>query len=703
VATVSVSSADRGRQRTFADRLLAVFPALVAALLIFVFYAVEGWTRKTPWIFTDELEWTQISRSIAATGQAARRGDPLYFKSLYAYVIAPAWWIHSTAAAYSAVKYINAIVMPLAAIPTYLLARMLVTKRAAFAVAVGSVAVPAMAYVTSIVTDVLAYPYFALSSWLSVRAFRSGRGRDIAIAVVIALCGYFIRQRQFTTLPLTFAVGGAALWLTGPRGKAVRRNWTRSDKIGAVVIAIGVAMLFNRVVLQHLQEWQVPSQYYKNRLVDYGLRAGESLAIGLGLLPVIGGLVSLRLPERRGDPTYRAYVAWTASAIGVLAVYTADKATSLSLNFATLWEERDLVYLSPLLLLGTAMVFQAKRLDWRWVAGAAAFVAVMVAFKPIQTTFPYYDAPGSAIPAALWTYRHWTTHSMRIGLFAILALSLGLIVLRQRRWAGPLTAVLLLGWMLSGEIAMTKGLDNGADQYRRNLPAQLNWVDSASGGQPVTYLGQAILDPFGEQLTEFWNRSIKHVMSLDGTAPGPGPTATPNLANTGGLLTNDPGTPYVLADQGVTLDAPVVARQGDMVLYHTGTRPWHLLQENQQVYSDAWCPTWCTFTYLKPGQKGTLYVDIGRKGYGGNAPAGQATLTVGTVKLDRNATPRLKSVTTTIHHVVANGSFTTLAIPVKQTPVRVVITIPSATTIPPSSTDPRHLGAQVGFRFKPAK
>ena len=75
------------------------------ALVIFVFYAVEAWSRKTPWIFTDELEWTQISRSIAATGHAARRGEPIYFKSLYAYLIAPVWWIHSTSAAYSAIKY----------------------------------------------------------------------------------------------------------------------------------------------------------------------------------------------------------------------------------------------------------------------------------------------------------------------------------------------------------------------------------------------------------------------------------------------------------------------------------------------------------------------------------------------------------------------------------------------------------------------
>ena len=98
MTTVSVEQ-PRGRARAAVARRPRCSPrsrSLALALVVLVFYAVEAWTRKTPWIFTDELEWTQISRSIASTGHAARRGEPIYFKSLYAYLIAPFWWIHST-------------------------------------------------------------------------------------------------------------------------------------------------------------------------------------------------------------------------------------------------------------------------------------------------------------------------------------------------------------------------------------------------------------------------------------------------------------------------------------------------------------------------------------------------------------------------------------------------------------------------------
>ena len=162
-------------ERSFLDRLLAVLPFAIAALaLLSLASLVEAWSRKTPWIFTDELEWTQISRAIAATGHAARRGEPIYFKSLYAFVIAPFWWIHSTSAAYAAIKYANAVVMSLAAIPTYLLARMMVSRRAAAIAGLAVLCTSAFFYAGFLLPEVLAYPTFVLCAWVSVRALAGG-------------------------------------------------------------------------------------------------------------------------------------------------------------------------------------------------------------------------------------------------------------------------------------------------------------------------------------------------------------------------------------------------------------------------------------------------------------------------------------------------------------------------------------------------
>jgi hypothetical protein len=703
VTTVPVqSSGTHVRRRSLIDRLLAIFPIVALALTVLVFYLVEAWTRKTPWVFTDELEWTQISRSIASTGHAARRGQPLFFKSLYAYVIAPFWWIHSTSTAYAAIKYANAVMMSLAAIPTYLLSRMLVSRRAAVIVAVAAVAIPGMAYSTSIVPESLAYPYFALCSWLAVRALRSGRRLDIAIAFVFLIGGYFVHESEFTTLPAAFVIAGSGLWFTGPRGHAMRRNWSRGDTSGFFVLLAGGLFLFNRVVLQHVHEWQVTTQYDKNRMIDLGLDGALSLAVGLGILPVIGGLVSLRLPERRGDRTYRAYVAWTATIIAALAVYTADKAAYNSTLYGTYWEERPLIFLSPLLLLGTAMALQARRLDRWFLAGATALVGVMVLFKTVQLGWPYYEAPGSAIPGALSFYEGWTEHDVRIGLIVILVLSVGLLLARRWRALVVLTVAIGFAWMLAGEITMTVGIDQAAHQFRANLPADLSWVDHAVHGGSVTFLGQGKTDLDGENLTEFWNRSVKHVDSLDGFAPGPGPTGTPTVLSPDGRLSELNHTQYVLADSGVVLAAHELAHPANtgLVLYeHKG--PWHLVDTVQQLYSDGWCPNWCSYTYFKPHQRGTLVVTLGREGYNGSAPAAEVSVDVGSVLIDKNKALQLSDVTKRIHLLVPNGSTRTLRIPV-ETPVRVEVSTADSTLIPPSASDNRTLAAQTGFSFEPS-
>jgi len=683
---------------TLVDRALAFTPVAGVALVVITFYAVEAWVRKTPWVFTDELEWTQISRSIAETGRAARRGDPIYFKSVYPYLIAPAWWIDSTRTAYEVIKYANVVAMTLAAVPSYLLARMVVSRRAALVVALLSVAIPGMFYASSIVPEVLAYPWYTLSSWLIVRALSTRRRRDIAVAIAASLVALSVRSPQLVTVGIAFALAAAWLWLTGPRGRAFRAGWTRSDTLGAAVLGLGVLLLVNRIVLQHVEIWQLTTQYWKDRMWDLGLRATLAFVVGMGVLPVLAGLASLRLPERRADPVYRAFAAYLGASLVAVSVYTALKAAYLSTVFSTLTEERNMIYLSPLLLVGSALVAESRRVDARVVVAAAAFVLFLVLTRPFQLGYPYFEAPGFGILAMANRRFSWDVGDLRLALVVVLVVSIAALAARRARAVAAVAATLVLAWMLTAEITTTAGSANQANAFLAHLPRQLDWVDRASGGKPVTYLGQQIRDPNGLWLTEFWNRSIHHVYSLDGTGPGPGPTLSPNVDSPTGELSSFTGDPYTLADNGVDLQAPVVATgrpYTDLRLFSTPRR-WRLKDAVQAVDADGWAGPFAGYTYFVPDRSGVMRISLSRTGYNGDAPKARASVLVGTVKLESGA-----SVFARVTHretaSVVNGGRTVVDVPVSKTPVRVEVHM--APTFRASPSDPRELGAQVGFEF----
>ncbi len=176
------------RSRTRLDRVLAAIPLAGLCLLVVSFYVFEAWTRKTPWLFSDELEWSQLSRSIASTGHAARRGEPIFFKSIYACLIAPIWWIHSTQTAYNGIKYLNAVMMSLAGDADVLPradARHASERRSRRRCSRSRS--PACRTSTSIIPEPLAYTWFALCCWLIVRALATRRLRDVALALVVCV------------------------------------------------------------------------------------------------------------------------------------------------------------------------------------------------------------------------------------------------------------------------------------------------------------------------------------------------------------------------------------------------------------------------------------------------------------------------------------------------------------------------------------
>ena len=188
--------------------------------------------------------------------------------------------------------------------------------------------------------------------------------------------------------------------------------------------------------------------------------------------------------------------------------------------------------------------------------------------------------------------------------------------------------------MLTSEIASTVGADTYATSSATICPSSSNWIDLQTHGAPVTYLGQEVVDPNGVLLTEFWNRSLKHVDSLDGSCCGPGLFRTHPTSSGGRPALRDGRRPVRRRDNGVWMQRrdPQVASWKQLTLYKR-RGPWRLLAYDQQVYTDSWAPDWSSYTYFEPGQRGTMVIHIGRPGYNGDAPAGHAVIKVGTVKI----------------------------------------------------------------------
>ena len=155
--------------------------------------------------------------------------------------------------------------------------------------------------------------------------------------------------------------------------------------------------MFDLLVVQRVNSWSF-GQYFNDHTIRQGSLAAGALAIGLGFLPVIGGIASLWLPGavRRARPTARS-PAYLGASIVTLWIYTAAKSTYLVANLQKLIEERNLFYLSPLLLLGTALVLGAKRVNWLVVAAAAVLVLAVSWSGLLIVGAPYFEAPGLAI------------------------------------------------------------------------------------------------------------------------------------------------------------------------------------------------------------------------------------------------------------------------------------------------------------------
>jgi hypothetical protein len=709
-------------ERTLADRLLAAVPLLSVFLWLCIVYAVEAWAHATPWLFGDELELTQLSRSVADTGEAARRGEPHSFNTLWTYLMAPAWLIDDVHAAYSTVKYLAVVVMTLTVFPAYAIARMLVDRGPALFVAIASASIPALAYSAMIVEEPLAYSYSTLCLFLILRVLVIPTPWWVA-GTVAALAVAPLVRGELGVLWAVFLLG--VLFLAWRSGWVTqwRSSWTTWDWVGLLVLVVGAGVIVSAFIGHRSLEWLISTGFYKERMLDLGFNAAGALTIGLGVLPVVAGLAVLwRAPGERPTREVSAFRSVLLAAIIAFGLYTSVKSTYVSTVFGTYTYERNLIYLSPLLFAGTALWLERRRVHPVALAVSTAFVLVLLLTTPYEMGQDIsYNAPGLAILQQANRYLALDPDGARIGLLLLLALSVALLLAprfmhRGAAWLAAGIAAAVVAWNLTGELAFASASNRTSDRFIENIRRPLTWVDDQTGGAPTLYIGQQMYpDQNGEWLLEFWNRSIRAVWSLDGTAQGPGPVLTPDPRASDGALSHDPGYPYVVQETGIEVVGTEVGRHLHTAGGHL--EPWRLIRvapplrlraSVSGVFADGWTGASSSYTrYSTEGERpGRIRIVVSRKDWGGPNKTGHVTVKLGPIVIGDDKQPHVGEPARVYRFDIHSKEERVLVLKPAGPRFRVEVTIDptfSPKELSPDQSDNRQLGAVVRYVFLPPR
>ncbi len=233
-----------------------------------------------------------------------------------------------------------------------------------------------------------------------------------------------------------------------------------------------------------------------------------------------------------------------------------------------------------------------------------------------------------------------------------------------------------------------------------------NWVDRAVGDGRVTIVGQQFVDPSGIWLTEFFNRSVRNVWSVDPSspAPPPGPTQTPDLVSPAGEMQPAPGTDYALAVNGVRLQGDIVEQLRDGSTLYRLDGPLRLAEDQTGIAGDGWMSARAAYNRfdVKHDGLGFARVTLSREAFCTDARLpSRMRIRIGPIGVGADKQPTLAAVTASRTLAVPPCTARTVLFRPPPGPWR--IEVDADTFVPaeldPRSSDRRKLGARANFGF----
>ncbi|MGH3141650.1 MAG: hypothetical protein ACRDO9_00740 [Gaiellales bacterium] len=583
----------------------------VSTLVRYVF----GRGTPAPWIMVDELIYSELAKSLADSGRFLVRGEATAaYGIVYPALIAPAWALfESVPQAYAAAKAINALVMSLAAVPAYFLARRVLAEPLALAAAALTVAVPSMVYTATLMTENAFYPLFLAAALAMVLWLERPTPLRTAVVLGVSLIAYLTRQQAVALLP---ALLTAPLLVVGRA--AFRRYVLLYGLAAAGFVGILVVQLARgRSPLGIFGAYEVAGRadYSVGEVAKwFAYHVGE-LSLALGVVP-FAALILLALMPRQLTERDRVFVASALSLsfwfVLMVAVFASEQTFRIS--------ERNTFYVGSLFLIALLVWIERGLPRPQPATAIAALLAV-----GLPLAIPYEDFIGlNAVSdtAALLPLGWLVEKGLALSNVSLVVLAGAVIaglafLFVPRRYALVLPGLVLVYFAVSQHPIVEAHRFRSAQHLFGGIAMEhRDWIDRSVGRDAeVAFLWTGISDKFSIWENEVFSRTVGPIYTTGPAVPG-GLAQTPVSIDKSTGYARGPDrsrvpVSYVLTDATGEMEGTVVGEDGvkRLVLYRVDGPLRQVAFVDGLYPQDTWSGK--NVTYTRYGCRGgTLEIEV---------------------------------------------------------------------------------------------
>lgn len=567
-------------------------PFLLILGAVLAIRVAVGLVVQSPYILMDELIYAKLAWGFGHGEAMHFRGwpsdlpggrpeggmqDPLVFPSiLYPLLIAPATLFDDMFLGFRLIQILNHAFVVSAAVPVYLLARMVVSPASALAVSLLAVLLPSTFLANLVMSENLFFPLMMWLVYLTVWSAGSARVFPKVWLGLALLLAFFTKPHGMVVPPVVVLVTFlASEWYRRGEAGFWRRFLSYWPAVG-LFAAGGVTHvmvtnlrlggdLFDLSRALGTYGGAMQAQRGLEVLASIKCLAGNfsALALAVGMVPAVLCGAWAWTALRKGTPEERRLL-WCAASLGAAVLLLTVRLTVQLENTPDRIHERYAFYLEPLILLGAAAWLERGKLGLGWTVAFGSLALGLAAYF-LQPVLGTPIAADTATYTAFWPLAKVAGPAAALAALLLLGLAMvwlsSLAIAREtRRWAGALCAAWIVGLSTATVAAQ-------AHQTAKFLPATRWLVSMAKPGERLALAGERdqfvpymIFDLFYPG----YIRKFHFTEPFDGwgdeAAPKTGDGEYPALSNL-------PDGTLLLSTGAHKLDLPVLGQMNDYELY----------------------------------------------------------------------------------------------------------------------------------------